>query len=152
MIETADKGPVVLHSFTDPRAEENHNGPEGAGADVSGFLDIGRLPDVPAAKSATLIPIPGHADPSDKDEGGAAVTNGLNALHLVPSVGTEATTEGEKDLSAPMLIATVVVDEYSHMREARRTASRLEALARNVQDDWKRQNDNQGEGEAHEEG
>ena len=79
------------------------------------------------------------------------VTNGMGALHLVPSAGTGA-TEDEEDLSAPMLIGTVVVDSYGHMREARRAASKLEVLARHVQEEWQRVNEGQGQSEAHEEG
>ena len=146
MIETADKGPVVLHSFMDSRTEEVGNGYEGARVDASGFLDIGRLPDIHTANSEPTI----TTYPSDKvDEADETAANAINALHLVPSAGTGATTEEEKDLSAPMLIGTVVVDKYSHMREARRAASKLEALARNVQEDWRRHSEEQ---EAPEEG
>lgn len=152
MIETADKGPVILHSFMDPHAEDGQEGGAEAKADAAGFLDIGRLPDIHTANSEPTIPKPGHPNNVEGDqEGGDEVTNGMGELHLVPSAGTEATDE-EKDPSAPMLIGTVVVDNYSHMRQARKAASKLEALARNVQEDWKRQNENPRQAEAHEEG
>lgn len=141
MIETADKGPVVLHSFMDPRAEDVKEGGPQAGVDAAGFLDIGRLPDIHAVNSEPTIPIPAHPNNLEIDKAdGDEVTNGMGALHLVPSGGTGATEE-EKALGAPMLIGTVVVDNYSHMREARRAASKLEVLARNVQEGWKRQNE-----------
>lgn len=143
MIETADKGPVVLHSFVDPRAgDKGGSGKEAAKIDAGGFLDIGRLPDIHAMSAEPTIPIIRHSNEHvDKVKGDDAVTNGLSALHLVPSGGTGATEE-EKDLSAPMLIGTVVVGSHSHIREARHAASKLEALGRSVQEDWKRESKN----------
>ena len=150
MIETKDKGPVVLHSFLDPHADRVANQQEASLVDTSRYLDIGRLPDVQRQDSE--VPIPGRpvsGRPNGKGKGTEEehLVNGMGELHLVASgqTGDTGTTQEEKDTSPPMLVGTVVVDSYNHMREARRTASKLEAIGKSVQEEWKRVREGNGE-------
>lgn len=157
MIETKDKGPVVLHSFLDPHADGVDSQQEASLVDTSRYLDIGRLPDVHTQDSE--LPIPGHPDSGRPDGKGKGkeeknLVNGMGDLHLVASgqTGETETTQEEKDTSPPMLVGTVVVDNYNHMREARRTASKLEAMGKSVQEEWKREREGNGEAQGTEDG
>lgn len=157
MIETKDKGPVVLHSFLDPHADGVDNQKEASLVDISRYLDIGRLPDVHSQDSE--LPIPGRPDsgrPNVKGKGKEEenLVNGMGELHLVASgqTGETGTTQEEEHTSPPMLVGTVVVDNYNHMREARRTASKLEVMGKTVQEDWKRERDGNGKVQGTEDG
>lgn len=152
MIETKDKGPVVLHSFLDQHADGADNLLEASLVDTSRYLDIGRLPDVHSQDSE--LPIPGRPEsvrPHGKEKGKGKqeenLVNGMDELHLVASgqTGETGTTQEEKDNSPPMLVGTVVVDSYNHMREARRTTSKLEAMGKSVQEEWKRERKGNGQ-------
>lgn len=152
MIETKDKGPVVLHSFLDPHADRVDNRQEASLVDTSRYLDIGRLPDVHSQDSERSIPgrpISGRPNGKGKGTEEGNLVNGMGELHLVASgqTGETRTTQEEKDTSPPMLVGTVVVDSYNHMREARRTASKLETMGKSVQEEWKREREREGNGE-----
>jgi len=147
MIDTYSRGPVVLHSFLDPQAHlhAQEAGLLGALHDVGGDEE----PTTPllAAAEAVGPEHEHHAGETTQEQ----LTNGMQAMQLSePSVGTGATASDSAPV-APMLVATVVVESYSRVGEARRTVRRLEAVGREFQERWVREREDEERTERDEE-
>ncbi|KAI8669076.1 hypothetical protein NCS57_00721600 [Fusarium keratoplasticum] len=106
MVEYPERGPVVLHSYLDPRdtAEASAAGNNNAAA---------------AAASSR----PGSAPGS---------SHGLDSRSEPPSAKDDPRSED----AAPLLVGVVVAGSAEEAREARRASARLERVGREFQKEW----------------
>ncbi|UPL00903.1 hypothetical protein LCI18_011837 [Fusarium solani-melongenae] len=106
IVEYPERGPVVLHSYLDPRdtAEANAAGNNNAAA-------------------ATASSRPGSAPGS---------SHGPDSRSEPPSAKDDPRSED----AAPLLVGVVVAGSADEAREARRASARLERVGREFQKEW----------------
>ena len=107
MVETMDKGPIVLHSYMNPAA----------------FVAQG------GARREQDAGLTGMAESGGSEGYGMAVT--INGHANKESEAEELSVE-----APPLLIATIVGRSADDLSEARRAAVKLERIGRGVQREW----------------
>jgi hypothetical protein len=106
MVEYPDRGPVVLHSYLDPRDSVDtttNNAVATASSRPGSAPGSIHGPDSRAPRSEPAAPF--HDDPRSED-------------------------------AAPLLVGVVVAGSADEAREARRASSRLERVGREFQKEW----------------
>lgn len=107
MVEYPDRGPVVLHSYLDPRDAVDTTSTNNAAAAISSRpgsapgSSHGADPRAPRSEPAPTS----HNDPRSED-------------------------------AAPPLVGVVVAGSADEAREARRASARLERVGREIQKEW----------------
>ncbi|KAJ4142343.1 hypothetical protein NW754_009788 [Fusarium falciforme] len=109
MVEYPERGPVVLHSYLDPRdtAEASATGNNNAAA----------------AAAAAASSRPGSAPGS---------SHGPDSRSEPPTAKDDPRSED----AAPLLVGVVVAGSAEEAREARRASARLERVGREFQKEW----------------
>jgi hypothetical protein len=134
LIETSSPGPVILHSYLNPQASQHVH--TRASTNGRGIVEQAR---------EDLRPLSGTTDSSSVGEppNAEVLVNGVDYGEYLQEAEGEGAEEEEGNgrKVPPMLVGTVVVATSADAGEARRTATRLERMAREVQRELARELD-----------
>lgn len=141
MIETQDSGPLILHSYLNPRTMERQ---VLRGSNSHTYV---RRAVEEARENMRPVSATGESSAAGGIEDRDMMVNGIRGLSVDNREGVEdddGTMQGENEAQQPpLLIATVVASRADEVREARQAAARLERMGRELQREWVREQEQQ---------
>lgn len=130
MIETRSPGPILLHSYLNPRPNQRPQSRHTTGH------ENGR--QIAEQVRQDQVPLSGTSvgDSSSSRKGDEVMRNGVDYGKDLEGENGDSPSEESSLYQPPLLVASVIVGSSREAGEARRAAARLEKMGRDFQAEW----------------